>query len=201
MSRPARSHARSGFTLAEVAITIALLTVLALVVMPTIMGRLAKARAEALAAELQNIGTALATFNTSTRQYPAVLADLSNRRTSGVQNLCGGSTIIANRWRGPYSSRYYDPNVNTYTTAEGDSIRQTLDNSRATGGQPGAVGVVAITDSATAIEVDLRLDGRVNPGGAPPGTPTSGAVTWAVDPSVTTGSWVVLRYWLPILGC
>lgn len=185
----------------EVAVTITLLTVLALVVMPTIMGRLANARAEALAGELQNIGTGLATFNKGTRQYPAVLADLSNRRTSGVQNLCGGSTIIANRWRGPYTSRFYDPNVTTYTTAEGDSIRQTLDNSRAAGGQPGAVGVVAITDSATAIEVDLRIDGRVNTGGAPPGTPSSGAVTWGEDPTQTTGTWVVVRYWLPILGC
>ena len=98
---------RSGFTLTEIVVTVAVIAILAAIVTPTIMSRLAVGRGNAMAAELSNLGLSLRAFRTNLGTYPANLSDLAGVPGS-PQDYCGltiNATTIA-QWRGPYTSRF-----------------------------------------------------------------------------------------------
>jgi general secretion pathway protein G len=69
-------QARSGFTLIELVVAIAILAVLAAIVGPAIMNKIDNARKSATLSNLKTLKTAIDTFKSGTGRYPAKLHDL-----------------------------------------------------------------------------------------------------------------------------
>jgi prepilin-type N-terminal cleavage/methylation domain-containing protein len=99
---------RRGFTLAEVLVSIVILTVLAAVTIPTVQSRMTTARGNALARELLSLSSALNAFRTNVGNFPKNLDYLT---TMGTEKYCSGLPVnnfsLGSQalWQGPYISR------------------------------------------------------------------------------------------------
>lgn len=179
-------------TLVEVVVAIAILGILAAAVYPTVMGRLQRAQAAALASQLENYREALEHFRENVGRYPNRLRLLTTEPVSGARDICLGT--IPNgflpRWRGPY--------LNSAIVADsikvGDAtLLDTLfrDPVNTSGGQPGVLRIVAINvDSVPAAELERRFDGNANF--------LAGNVMWF---PILFGLPGLLIYNVPIRGC
>jgi prepilin-type N-terminal cleavage/methylation domain-containing protein len=104
MKRRANSSNRSGFTLAEILVTVTIIAVLAAVVVPSIGGTLFKGDVGRATSDLTNLRGGMEQFLTDTRRYPGALVDLSTAiSTTGT----GGDAVLydasaVSRWKGPY---------------------------------------------------------------------------------------------------
>jgi general secretion pathway protein G len=97
MTSPAR---RSGFTLIELIVVIALVAVLAAVVAPNLLGKASDANRKSATVQIEKISNAVELYRLETGQYPESLDDLVTR-PAGLE-----------RWNGPYvrkQSRLQDP--------------------------------------------------------------------------------------------
>ena len=87
MPTPAR---RSGFTLIELIVVIALVAVLAAVVAPNLLGKATEANRKSAGIQLEKVGNAVELYRLETGRYPEELIDLV-KKPQGVE-----------RWNGPY---------------------------------------------------------------------------------------------------
>ena len=83
---------RRGFTLIELLIVIVVIAILALIVIPKLMGASRKAKDSTLKANLQILRNAIATYEADMGAYPANLAGLYD--STGITPLSS--------WKGPY---------------------------------------------------------------------------------------------------
>lgn len=177
------ARGKRGFTLAEVMVAIALIAVLAAVMIPTIRGRMQDAYEDAIVEEFTNLTAAVQAYRQDVGKYPPALDYLSALRVSPLDR-CGvalGATAQAN-WRGPYVSRLI-PNAISYVFAQKDTVVDVLTGNVAVA----PVGIfirIQGPDTLTAHNVDLKLDGTLNP--------NAGQVRWAVN-----GTDVFLDYIIP----
>ncbi len=87
------THSRSGFTLIEILIAMAIIGLIMGVAAPVAMRQFAKAKVSTARRELASLQTAINEFNVDTNQYPSSLKDLL--KAPAEEN-------IARRWQGPY---------------------------------------------------------------------------------------------------
>lgn len=169
---------RSGFTLPEVLVTVAIVAVLAAVVVPAVTQQLGKGDAPAFNSGVNSLRTAITSFVSDTRAFPGKVRHLSNAITTGDTTLFGTPYTSRNvaGWRGPYESSgtstgllqmgYGWTTRDTLTTASNYLIVHLL--------QTGA-------DTTDAHELDVAIDG--GDGGAAgiirydPTTSTTAALT------------------------
>jgi type II secretion system protein G len=109
MSITAFAARRRGFTLIELLIVIVVIAILALIVIPRVMGASRKAKESSLRGNLQELRNALEQFQADTGAYPQSLTDLvdtqANAPTTGEDGLGGTSVNIpAGSYKGPYLS-------------------------------------------------------------------------------------------------
>ena len=94
-TRPKRvtASAEAGFTLLELLVVLGIITLLATVAAPQVLGYLGQARSQAAQVQIKNISTALELFYLHNGGYPAEQVGLSAlvKAPQGVPN-----------WRGPY---------------------------------------------------------------------------------------------------
>ena len=83
---------RRGFTLIELLIVIVVIAILALIVIPKLMGASRKAKDSTLKANLQIVRNAIATYEADMGAYPANLTGLYS----------GTGLTPAGSWKGPY---------------------------------------------------------------------------------------------------
>lgn len=174
---------KRGFTLAEVMVAIALIAILAAVMVPTIRGRMQDAYEDAIVEEFTNLTAAVQAYRQDVGKYPPALDYLSALRATPLDR-CGvtlGATAQAN-WRGPYVSRLI-PNTAWYVFAQKDTVLDVLTLNTAVA----PVGIfirIEGPDTLTAHNVDLKLDGSLNP--------NAGQVRWTA-----TGTDVFIDYIIP----
>ncbi len=94
-----RKH--KGFTLIEMLIVIVVIAILALIVIPRLLGAGRKAKEATLRGDLHQIRNAIQQFEADCGDYPAAIVDLQTRPADGSN---GGNSIQldVNGWQGPY---------------------------------------------------------------------------------------------------
>ena len=104
------SASRSGFTLIEIMVVIAVLAILAALVAPNIFGHLGTARDVAARSQMEMLGAALDAYRLDNGRYPTT--------EQGLEALRAAPTMepAARNWRGPYLRREVprDPWDNPY---------------------------------------------------------------------------------------
>lgn len=101
-----RGNRRSGFTLPEVLVTVAIVAVLAAIVVPTVTSQLGKGDAPALSSSIGSLRTGITAFVSDVRKFPGRLSHLSTAITAADSSL-GLTTeygTSSNKWKGPYTS-------------------------------------------------------------------------------------------------
>ncbi len=90
-----------GFTLIEMLIVIVVIAILALIVIPRLLGAGRKAKEATLKGDLHQLRNAIQQFEADCGDYPASLDDLQTAPAAGSQ---GGSGIDldVDGWQGPY---------------------------------------------------------------------------------------------------
>jgi general secretion pathway protein G len=90
-----------GFTLIEMLIVIVVIAILALIVIPRLLGAGRKAKEATLKGDLHQLRNAIQQFEADCGDYPAALADLQARPAAGS---AGANAIVldVNGWQGPY---------------------------------------------------------------------------------------------------
>jgi general secretion pathway protein G len=88
-----RNRQQDGFTLVEVLVVLAILTLLALIVVPQVIGYLGKAKTDTARIEIENLSSALDLYLLDVGKYPSQVEGLK----ALVQQPAG-----AERWNGPY---------------------------------------------------------------------------------------------------
>lgn len=104
MSSPCRTYARRGFTLVELLIVIVIIAILALVIVPRLMGATRKAKETALRANLNLTRAAIGRFIADTGLYPLTLNDLCSITgpAKGINERGVEESLINGTFKGPY---------------------------------------------------------------------------------------------------
>jgi prepilin-type N-terminal cleavage/methylation domain-containing protein len=154
-----RKTNRSGFTLPEVLVTVAIVAVLAAVVVPTVTSQIGKGDDANFQAGVSNVRTGITAFVSDTRRFPRRLSHLYQPIT-GLNDLFAnpfGGT--ASRWKGPYASG---------SMLSGDSLplslgflQDSLIDSNLVAGTSGFVvaSLLGVTTTASAARLDTLIDG------------------------------------------
>ena len=105
MSNSTLAARRRGFTLIELLIVIVVIAILALIVIPRVMGASRKAQESSLKGNLQELRNAIEQFQADTGCYPTNLADLvATTQPATAYNPVDGQTeaMPAGTYKGPY---------------------------------------------------------------------------------------------------
>ena len=89
-----------GFTLIEMLIVIVVIAILALIVIPRLLGAGRKAKEATLRGDLHQIRNSIQQFEADCGDYPSALAQLMTVPSAG--NGGGGIALDVNGWQGPY---------------------------------------------------------------------------------------------------
>lgn len=158
MSRQ-RKTSRSGFTLPEVLVTVAIVAVLAAVVVPTVTSQIGKGDDASFQTGTTNLRTGITAFVSDTRKWPGRLSDLYNAPAGAGTDLFGapyGAPAVA-RWRGPYVSGALGPTDSLYVSLA--TIRSGLKDSSLADPLVGTSGyVIATLLDVTTLAQIARLD-------------------------------------------
>ena len=127
ISRMIKRNSR-GFTLIEMLIVIVVIAILALIVIPRLLGAGRKAKESALRGDLQQLRNAIQQFEADCGDFPAAISNLMTAPGAGT-NGGNGIALDTGAWKGPYM-RTPDNNLPkdpftgsanwTYTAASGD---------------------------------------------------------------------------------
>ncbi|MEX2179713.1 MAG: prepilin-type N-terminal cleavage/methylation domain-containing protein [Gemmatimonadaceae bacterium] len=180
---------RSGFTLPEVLVTVAIVAVLAAAVVPTVVNQIGKGDAASVSAEINSLTGAVTQFVTDTRRYPDQLAHLNTLILSGDDDLLGtdyGTRAVAG-WKGPYLATTQDMATDDFTFSSFGLVADNVLIAPAAGNGHHItlnLGATTTMSLATLIAIDQGIDagdGVFDPDCAIPAisaSSTSGRLTW-----------------------
>jgi prepilin-type N-terminal cleavage/methylation domain-containing protein len=157
-----RTTTKSGFTLPEVLVTVAIVAVLAAIVVPTVTSQITKGDEANFTTGTTNIRTGITAFVSDTRRWPGRVSDLYNAPVAGDLDLFGvayGAPTVA-RWKGPYVSGALQPTDSLFV-ALAHVHNALLDSTLAAAGSSGYViaSLSGVTTQAAAARLDTLIDG------------------------------------------
>jgi prepilin-type N-terminal cleavage/methylation domain-containing protein len=171
---------RSGFTLPEVLVTIAIVSVLAAIVVPTVTSQIGKGDETQFQTTITNIRTGVTAFVSDSRKFPRRISQLFNPITTSDNDLFGNAypSTATTRWKGPYVSG---------ALTLGDSLPMALSafmvdsliDSNLVAGTSGFViaSLRGLTTQLLAARLDTLIDaGNGNDAGVLQWTPGAGAI-------------------------
>ena len=100
MSKMIKRNSR-GFTLIEMLIVIVVIAILALIVIPRLLGAGRKAKESALRGDLQQLRNAIQQFEADCGDYPSAISQLMTAPSAGATGG-GGIALDVGAWKGPY---------------------------------------------------------------------------------------------------
>jgi general secretion pathway protein G len=135
------SRRNKGFTLIEMLIVIVVIAILALIVIPRLLGAGRKAKEATLRGDLHQLRNSLQQFEADCGDYPATMADLMTTPAAGN----GGTGIALDivGWQGPY-----------LRTPDGNLPKDPFTDSSTTWSYTASLGSVASGSTLTAINGD-----------------------------------------------
>lgn len=171
---------RSGFTLPEVLVTVAIVAILAAVVVPAVTQQISKGEDGQIAGGLQGLVTGATSYSADVRRYPLFLSDLSTTPATGDSTIGGVLTAeeVA-RWRGPYTQNEVD---SAATLSFG--LLKGKDHLWKDGTFLAMTVATTAADSARVVHVDSIID---NGDGL-----ADGRIRWAVGGATFDSAWVRL---------
>lgn len=163
---------RSGFTLPEVLVTVAIVAVLAAVVVPAVTNQISKGDESNLTSNVSNLRSGVTSFVADVRKFPRRLQNLLEVPDEADDDVTGvdfGAGAVG-RWKGPYliaSLKSYTSNNLIDSIPWGalayvlDSLSDTSFTAAGGDGTDGFIGVTfgGVTSNATAFKIDSILDG------------------------------------------
>ncbi len=98
---------KTGFTLAEVLVTIAILAIMAAVLLPALNNQLTKGDTSRISSDLTNLRSGVQAFFSDIRQYPGSTDQLVTPLNASSTDILGKSyqPSAISAWKGPYISR------------------------------------------------------------------------------------------------
>jgi prepilin-type N-terminal cleavage/methylation domain-containing protein len=158
---------RSGFSLAEILVAIAIVAVIAAVVIPSFGSQLRSGDEGRVQQDLTNVRSAIEQFLADVRRYPNSIGQLTNAPLVAHSALVGGvyKASQVSRWRGPYISK---DSVSALLTGFDASITTAFDTVRVGGNLYLEMEMVNF-DSTNATRLDVKMDD---------GVLTTGLVKW-----------------------
>ena len=116
---------RSGFTLVEALVVVAILALLAAVLVPVLTSQLSRSDASRLAGDLNGIRKGVEAFLSDVRRYPGDLDDLAAPLTNADTTLNAGvyPAGLSSKWKGPYVDRILAANGDSVQTGFGAWIQ------------------------------------------------------------------------------
>ncbi|HET9426205.1 MAG TPA: prepilin-type N-terminal cleavage/methylation domain-containing protein [Gemmatimonadaceae bacterium] len=168
---------RSGFSLAEILVAIAIIAVVAAVVIPSIGGQLRSGDESRTQQDLTNIRSGIEQFLADVRRYPKNVGQLVKLPSANNDTALVGGEMNAGqigRWKGPYVNKDsaatlrtgFDLQINPLFTSELWSGQAFLTISMATA-----------IDTASARSLDRKMDDGVD---------TTGTIQWSLAAATTT---------------
>jgi prepilin-type N-terminal cleavage/methylation domain-containing protein len=176
---------RSGFTLAELLVTMAIMAVLAAVLIPAVAGNIGKSDAARAMNDLTSIRTGLEQFVSDVHRYPSKVSHLTNQVLSTAKdvNLAAYGVGLAGRWKGPYLAR--DTLGGGLQTGFGAIVLDTLTRVLITAGGTNYVTVLIAGINQTDFNrMDIEMDGTVSA--------TTGNLRWVTGTTVDTVKYLTI---------
>lgn len=169
---------RSGFTLAEVLVTLAIIAVLAAVLLPALNSQINKGDAGRVAQDLNSLQAGSQAFYSDIHRYPSDVSHLTTAITASQTDILGvtyPSAYVA-KWRGPYITK----DVVSPTAA--GTITSAF--SRTTG----ANSISYVTVSVTNVSASdfAKIEDALDEGTSSSTSSTSGLVRWSSTNSTLT---------------
>lgn len=156
-----RQGPRSGFTLPEVLVAVAMVGVLSAVVLPTVVGQISKGDVSRVVQDMQNVEQAAQMFRTDVGSWPRTLSNLVTKPTGTAKDsLSLDGTVYGtgiDAFKGPYLARG-SMAATGLPTGLGGSVKRF--SSRSWGG---STFVVIEVDSLSTDEANL-IDAAVDDG-------------------------------------
>jgi prepilin-type N-terminal cleavage/methylation domain-containing protein len=101
------SRHRTGFSLAELLVGLAIIALLAAVLIPAVAGQIGKSDATRTINDLTSMRTGVEQFLADVKRYPGKLSHMTNQITNAQRdaNLVLYPNNLVTRWKGPYLGR------------------------------------------------------------------------------------------------
>ena len=163
---------RSGFSLGEILIALAIIATLAAVIIPTVAGQIGKSDATRTIQDMTAIRTGIEQFMADVHRYPGRVSHLSNAITNTQRDVLTNlyTNALVAKWKGPYVGRDTVPGSGGLQTGFGGTIRDSLQTATF---QPGVNYVTLVVTGITLADFN-RMDGEID-GIA---SPTTGLLRW-----------------------
>lgn len=168
---------RSGFTLTEILVVLAIMAALAAIILPAVASQTIKAEVSRVTGDLTNIRTATEAFIVDVHRYPGDIEDLVAPIGGGDLDINGNAYAagLQAKWTGPYVDRVM-PDGDSLETGFGGYVLDNFVNDTITGVGHLTALIVGI-DSVDFVRVDEAIDEGNGP--------TSGRLHWTAGPPDT----------------
>jgi prepilin-type N-terminal cleavage/methylation domain-containing protein len=176
-----------AFSLVEILVAVAIVTIVAAFVIPMVFSRVSDASIDRQASTLTTLAQATMTYHDHVGMWPSSLTQLTTAPAPGATNLCGNAMAAKDtaRWLGPYVNFAIAGDI----SIEGNTILAALVRSPSASAAPGVLQIrLQFPESSVRTTMQTLLDTD--------GDPLAGVIRWSgTDPTVT------LTYNLPVTGC
>lgn len=189
-----------GFTITEVLIALAIISILAAVLIPSLTPKIGAAQASNLIQDIRTVSNGLQEFRENVGRYPSTIASLSTI-AAGATDLCGLTipTTNINQWRGPYMA--LTPLSTGIPTGDAKILLALTRTPTTTSSSTVMDGTMSFdvsgVDSVVAADVEIAFDGT----SVLLTKYSTGTILWAPTAGAGRGLTGTLTYKIPVRGC